>query len=135
VSGRPPTCKGDDDRIGYRLPPKHTQFKKGNRANPLGRGAAKRNDLAETVLATLASKVQISEGGHKRKVTRSEANILALLDKAKRGDVSAANRLLDIHGLSTKGVHGKQRVIEVYNALPDEDRESRPLPIRNGDEG
>ncbi len=134
MSGRSEPTEGEEERIGYCRPPKHTRFKKGNRANPLGRAAAKRGDLAETVRETLASKVEISEGGRKRKVTRSEANILALFDKAKRGDASAADRLLDLHDLSAKGGNGGRRVVEVYNVLPDEDGERRPVPVFNNDE-
>jgi hypothetical protein len=134
VIDRPTSSKGEGDRIGYRRPPKHTRFKKGNRANPLGRGASKRGDFAETVCATLASKVEIGEGGRMRKVTRSEANILSLFEKAKRGDVSAADRLLDLHAMSTKGGGGKTTVVEVYNVLPDEDGERRSRPIFDGDE-
>jgi Family of unknown function (DUF5681) len=134
VIDRPTSSKGEDDRIGYRRPPKHTRFKKGNRANPLGRGASKRGDFDETVCATLGSKVEIGEGGRKRKVTRREANIVALVERAKRGDVSAADRLLDLHAMSAKGGGGRTTVIEVYNVLPDEDFERRPHKIFNGDE-
>jgi hypothetical protein len=134
VNGRPPSSKDEDDRVGYCRPPKHTRFQKGNRANPLGRAWSKRGDLAEAVRETLASKVEIREAGRKRMVTRREANILALFDRAKRGDAAAADRLLDLHALSAKGGEGGAKVIEVYNVLPDEDGEHRPPRLRANDE-
>jgi hypothetical protein len=116
----------ETDRVGYGRPPKHTQFQKGNRA-----------------YATLSSKVKIREGGRKRTVTRIEANILALFDKAKRGDAAAANRLIDLHEASAKGAGDGPMVIEVHNALPDANGEyhdrllaegpAKRAPSRRGD--
>ena len=134
MSDRQTAEKNEEERIGYRRPPKHTRFKKGNRANPLGRGASRRGDLAKTVRETLASKVEIRERGRKRKVTRSEANILALFEKAVRGNVSAADRLLDLHASATRGGEGKTKVVEVHNVLPDEDVDRRHRPIFDSDE-
>jgi len=121
VSGGKERKEHGKDRVGYGRPPKHTQFKKGNRANPRGRGASQRSDLADAVRETLTTKVEISQGGRKRKVTRSEANILALFDKARKGDSAAADRLLDLHASSARGGDGGPMVIEVFNVLPDED--------------
>ena len=39
---------GDNDKVGYKRPPKHTQFKKGQSGNPGGvNGGAKRGQMAE----------------------------------------------------------------------------------------
>ena len=121
MSGGTKSKEVEKDRVGYGRPPKHTQFKKGNRANPRGRAASQRSDLADAVRETLSTKVEISQGGRKRRVTRSEANILALFDKARKGDAAAADRLLDLHASSAKGGDGGPAVIEVFNVLPDED--------------
>ena len=94
---------GEPERVSYGRPPKHTQLQKGNRAYLHRRGARARDDFAESVRATLTSKVKIREGGRKRTVTRIEANILVLFDKAKRGDAAAANRLIDLHEASATG--------------------------------
>ena len=110
---------GEAERVGYGRPPKHTQFQRGNRAYLHRRGTRDRDDFAESVRATLTSKVKIREGGRKRTVTRIEANILALFVKAKRGDAAAANRLIDLHEASATGAGDGPMVIEVHNALPD----------------
>ena len=82
--------------------------------------------------STLASKVEIREGGRKRTVTRSEANILALFDKAKRGDAAAADRLIDLHEASAKGAGDGPMIIEVYNALPDANGEYHDSLLAEG---
>jgi uncharacterized protein DUF5681 len=119
VSDNSETTDSEAERVGYCRPPKHTQFKKGNRAYLQRRGRGDRNDFAESVRATLAAGVEIREGRRTRTVSRGEANILALFDKAKRGDAAAADRLLDLHEASTKGAGDGPTVIEVHNALPD----------------
>jgi Family of unknown function (DUF5681) len=110
---------GEAERVGYGRPPKHTQFQKGNRAYLRRRRARARDDFAESVRSTLTTKVKIREGDRKRMVTRGEANILALFDKAKRGDAAAASRLIDLHEVSARSAGDGPIVIEVHNALPD----------------
>jgi hypothetical protein len=122
----------DDRRVGYGRPPKHTQFQKGNRAYLQRRRARGRNGFAESVRATLTSKVKIREGGRKRTVTRGEANILALFDKAKRGDAMAANRLIDLLEASAKGAGEGPMIIEVHHALPDANGEYHDRLIAEG---
>jgi hypothetical protein len=126
------TGDGEAERIGYGRPPKHTQFQKGNRAYLQRRGMRDRRDFAESVRSTLASKLEIREGGRKRTVTRGEANILALFDKAKRGDAAAANRLIDLHEASASGAGDGPMVIEVHNALPDANGEYHDRLLAEG---
>jgi len=123
---------GEAERVGYGRPPKHTQFQKGNRAYLHRRGTKDRDDFAESVRSTLTSKVGIREGGRKRTVTRGEANILVLFDKAKRGDAAAANRLIDLHQAAARGADDGPIVIEVHNALPDANGEYHDRLLAEG---
>jgi hypothetical protein len=116
---------GASYRVGYKRPPKETRFQKGNRANPYGRGRKGREDFAKAVFSTHERKVVLRQGGHKRTVTRREANIIALDEQAKRGHVSAAERLLDLHEASTRaggggyGIHTSLRIVSMtYGATP-----------------
>ena len=118
---------GEAERIGYGRPPKHTRFQKGNRAYLHRRGARAPDDFAESVRATLTSKVKIREGGRKR-----TANILALFDKAKHGDAAAANRLIDLHEASARGAGEGPMIIEVHNALPDANGEYHDRLLAEG---
>lgn len=66
-------------------PPKHTRFKKGQSGNPKGR--PKLPDLREAIAKILADE----KDGH----TALEATLMALRAKAVKGDIRAAEVLLD----------------------------------------
>ena len=65
-------------------------------------------------------------------MTRGEANILALFDKAKRGDAAAANCLIDLYEASARGAGDGPMVIEVHNALPDANGEYHDRLLAEG---
>ncbi len=82
-----------DNQIGYKKPPKSTQFKKGWSGNPKGRPKGARN--FRTVLQeTLDHPVTLREGGSIRKVSSREAAMIQLRSKALKGDQRALERLL-----------------------------------------
>jgi hypothetical protein len=120
VNDLPDATDDETYRVGYRHPPLHTRFKPGNHANPWGRGGRARDEYAESVRSTLASKVEVREGGTRRTVSLNEANILSLFDKAKRGNVEAANRLLDLYEAPNTTSDGGPVIVEIFNALPDD---------------
>jgi hypothetical protein len=74
--------------VGYRKPPKRTQFPKGVSGNPAGRPAGKRN-LATVLQETLNQPVVVIEDGEKKTVTKMEAAIKRMVDKATAGDMHA----------------------------------------------
>ena len=85
--------ESQDNQIGYKKPPKSTQFKKGWSGNPKGRPKGARN--FRTVLQeTLDQPVSLREGGSIRKVSSREAAMIQLRSKALKGDQRALERLL-----------------------------------------
>ena len=81
--------------IGYKNPPKHTQFRPGISGNPSGRPKGRRN-VATVVRRTLEEKVIINENGIRKTVTKLEAAIKQLANKAVSGDLNAMRQLLPV---------------------------------------
>jgi hypothetical protein len=85
-----------DYEVGYKKPPRHSQFKPGNRANPHGRGKRKLRTEAEIVNAVMSGRVEYREGGKSKRASRIELLIKSYGAAALRGDVGAAEALLKI---------------------------------------
>jgi len=84
--------QNDDYNIGYGKPPKSGQFKKGQSGNPKGRPKETKNTL-QLVERVLNEKVSIREGGAQREVTKIEAMVMRITQKAMEGDIKAMERL------------------------------------------
>src|SRR5437660_6621326 len=78
--------------VGYRSPPKHRQYKKGASGNPKGRSKGTPN-LATVLERTLRERVIINENGQRRTVTKLEAAMKQLVNKAASGDLRAVHQL------------------------------------------
>jgi Family of unknown function (DUF5681) len=79
-------------RIGYCSPPEATRFKKGVSGNPRGRPQGSLN-VATVLTRTLREKVVIQEKSRRRTVTKLEAALKQLVDKAAAGDLGALRHL------------------------------------------
>ncbi len=74
-----------DYRVGYRKPPVHTRFAPGRSGTPQGRPKGARN-MASALEHELRSKVVITENGRRRSITKLEAAVKQLVNKAASGD-------------------------------------------------
>ena len=79
-------------QVGYGSPPEATRFKKGVSGNPRGRPKGSLN-VATVLTRTLREKVTINENGRRRTVTKLEAAVKQLVNKAAGGDLRALHRL------------------------------------------
>ncbi|HXN00204.1 MAG TPA: DUF5681 domain-containing protein [Candidatus Dormibacteraeota bacterium] len=77
---------------GYGKPPKHAQFKKGQSGNPKGRPKGTLS-LATVLERTLREQVVINENGRRNVITKLEAAIKQLVNKAASGDAQAMRYL------------------------------------------
>jgi uncharacterized protein DUF5681 len=85
-----------DYEVGYKKPPRHSQFKPGNRANPQGRGKRTRRTEAEIVNELMTQSVSFREGDKLKRASRIELMIKSFGAAALKGDVGAAAALLKI---------------------------------------
>ena len=86
--------RSENYSVGFRKPPKHTQFKPGLSGNPRGKPKGRKN--ADTILnQILHRKLQFRDRGRLRQVTVIEAMFLKFAEAALRGDTKAAAFLLN----------------------------------------
>lgn len=82
--------------VGFKKPPRHSQFKPGNRANPHGRGRRKRRTEAEIVYEVMNAPAKFRQHGKSKRAPRIELLIKSYGAAALKGDVGAAAALLKI---------------------------------------
>ena len=103
--------------VGYGKPPRSARFQKGQSGNPKGRPRGSRN--ASTLLdEALKERVIVSENGHRKKITKLEAILTQLVNRAAGGDHRATQLLL---------AHQIPR-IEEHEASRSAAAERTPLP-------
>ena len=89
--------------IGFGTPPQSTRFRKGQTGNPKGRPRGKPN-LATVINRTLQAKVIINENGRRREVTKYEAGMIQLSNKAASGDLAALKMVIMLARLAEEGL-------------------------------
>ena len=113
MNGSPidPSPVGDDgeDKVGHRRPPRDTRFRTGQSGNPRGRPKRDRG-LSGLVARALAEKVEAKENGRRRRITKLEAAVTQLVNRA---------------------ANGEQRATQFVFALLDADQ-GRPAPLTAG---
>lgn len=78
--------KGNDDyAVGFGKPPTHSRFQKGQSGNPKGRRKGSKN-LSTLMERALNERVTIKENGSQKIITKREAFLKQLVNKAASGD-------------------------------------------------
>jgi hypothetical protein len=82
-------------RVGYKKPPLHSRFRKGQSGNPTGGRRHRPHDgrLVALLAAALDAKMP---GGPRRRVTTRQAIVKGLVEKSAKGDLRATKLLLDL---------------------------------------
>jgi hypothetical protein len=100
-----------DYEVGYKKPPRHSQFKPGNRANPNGRGRRKVPTEAEILKQVMNFPAKFRHRGMSKQAPRMELVIRNCGTAALKGDVGAAAMLLKMHAHFKK--HGDINPIQL----------------------
>jgi hypothetical protein len=83
-----------DYAIGYGKPPVHSRFRKGRSGNPGGRPRGKR--LATLLREALSETAMIEINGRPRRVSKGQATVALLIDRAAEADPRWMKLLLDL---------------------------------------
>src|SRR5258708_824621 len=89
-----PNSRDSDYQVGYGKPPQHTRFKRGESGNPTGRPKGSKN-LTTLLEKELKQRVVVTENGRRRRITKQEAMVKHLVNKAVSGDRPLMQLLLD----------------------------------------
>ena len=89
------SADGQEYKVGYGKPPKHTQFPHGN--GP-GKGKPKgAKNLKTIVTSVTGAKVSSKANGKIKKISKIEAAMIQLANKAAAGDLKAIEKLIALY--------------------------------------
>lgn len=93
------------DKVGYKNPPKHSRFKKGQSGYPSGRSKEKKRQLPDfigAVVKSLSERVSVVQNGKQRKITKFDSGLIQFANKVAKGDVASFKMLMGMQAqLST----------------------------------
>lgn len=130
-----------DYKVGYRKPPKDTQFKKGQSGNPQGRPKGSCN-FSTDLKDTLKEPVRLTKGGKPKTVSTQLATLWRLREKALAGDARSLDRYIELArtyndeeiAAAVKLSQSDAEILEAYNeqqlrraeeAPPDDNNDAR----------
>jgi hypothetical protein len=112
----------DDYEVGYRKPPKNTQFQKGVSGNPKGR-PKKAADFHSIFMKESESFVTINDNGQRRRISKLEGIAKQLHNKALTGNISALRIYLahypQAREIAALSAAQQSKELERYNNVED----------------
>jgi hypothetical protein len=81
--------------VGYKKPPEHTRFKPGKSGNPKGRSKGAKG-LSTVFMEEASERVTIKMGDRSIKVTKLQAIMKRLFQKAMEGNAQAMSKIAEI---------------------------------------
>jgi hypothetical protein len=93
----------DSYEVGYGRPPRSTQFQKGISGNPKGR-PKKVRDFDHELLRESRTPITLNENGSRRRISKHEAAIKQLINKAISGNIPALRTYLDRYQMAFEKV-------------------------------
>ncbi len=106
-----------DYEVGYKKPPKNTQFQPGESGNPKGRPKGTQN-LSTDLEEELSAKIMVTEGGNQQQITKQRAMLKTLFAKALKGETRAASVLINL----IIGLEQARSMTSDSDSLSDEDQ-------------
>ena len=103
-------------QVGFGRPPLENQFRKGRSGNPAGRPKGAKS-LSAVIAAGLAERIVVTQNGERRSITKLQAAIIQLANKAAAGDRHAAKLIIDL--LNQAEIRDESRVDHGLHNLDD----------------
>src|SRR4051812_7925385 len=103
--------------VGYKKPPKHSQFKPGQTGNSNGRPRGSKG-FATILHEILSEKITVRTAGGERKVRRMEALLLKQVEAAGKGNMRAMEKL--VHWYLSLVAQPAAPLPSSYDRLPTE---------------
>jgi Family of unknown function (DUF5681) len=88
-----PSERDSDYMVGYGKPPRHTRFKKGHSGNLKGRPQGAKNS-ATLLNEALSEPVIVTENGRRKTISKKQAILKQIVNKAASGDHRSIQLLL-----------------------------------------
>ena len=82
--------------VGYRKPPKQTQFKKGASGNPSGRPKGSRN-LGTIIRKAARQRIKVTDQNGERRISKVDATAIQLANQAASGNQRAMQLFLHLY--------------------------------------
>lgn len=108
-----------DYELGYMKPPKSGQFKPGQSGNPKGRPSGSKNTY-KLLDDIVNEKVQITKNGRPVRISKKQAMLLQVVNKAVQGDLKALQTLLP---MMTAADDRNEQLAKVADAIRQDDEE------------
>jgi hypothetical protein len=108
--------------VGYKNPPLHSQFKKGQSGNPRGRRKKEGPTILESLQAELKKSITVTEDGKSRRVTKLDVMIMQMVQRGMKGEIKASTavfRLLQLREADSSA--SLPPVLELLRALNTKD--------------
>ena len=104
---------------GYGKPPERTRFKPGVSGNPKGRPPRKPLPAAEFLDRVMNTVTEYRERGQIRTATRLEVTIKAVINRAIKGDMKAAEMLLELRAHAQRWGDVSAHRLIITDWMPD----------------
>jgi hypothetical protein len=109
------TEHSDEQKVGYKSPPKQTQWKKGQSGNPKGK-KSKAETLYHILERLVGQEVVVQKNGVQMSMTQGEAMLTAVFSKAMKGDIACVRFIRDVLGVEPASGSGSAATLEVSEA-------------------